>query len=187
MSLRIRVLGFGAAVALPLAAAAAQQPAPPPAGKAVPAYALSAGEALRITTFGEPTLTGEFAIDADGNLSFPLIGTVPAAGRNVQQLESAIRTRLADGFMVDPRVTVEVKAYKPVYVLGEVNKPGEYAYVPGMTALAVIAKAEGFTYRAQQKRFFLKRAGDAAEQALALNGSVHVMPGDTIRIAERFF
>ncbi|WP_147417688.1 polysaccharide biosynthesis/export family protein [Sphingomonas cavernae] len=187
MSLRRVVLGHAAAIALPFAACAAQQPAPPAPAAAVPAYTLGAGEALKVTTFGEPTLTGDFTIDADGNLPLPLIGAIPAAGKTAQQLEAAIQTRLADGFLLNPRVTVEVKSYKPVYVLGEVNKPGEYAYIPGMTALAAVAKAEGFTYRAQQKKIFIKRAGESAERELALKGSVAILPGDTIRIAERYF
>lgn len=186
MSLRRVVLGHWAAIAIPFAACSAQQPAPPPTA-AAPAYALGAGEALKITTFGEPTLTGDFTIDADGNLPFPLIGAIPAMGKTAQQLQSAIQNRLADGFLLNPRVTVEVKSYRPVYVMGEVNKPGEYAYVPGMTALAAVAKAEGFTYRAQQKKVFLKRAGENVERELALKGQVFLMPGDTIRIAERYF
>lgn len=186
MSLRRFVLGYGAAGLFAIAPCAAQQ-SQPAAPAAVPGYALSAGEAIKITTFGEATLTGDFSIDADGNLAFPLIGTIPAAGKTAPQLEAAIQQRLADGFLVNPRVTVEVKSYKPVYVLGEVNKPGEYAYVPGMTALAVVAKAEGFTYRAQQKRAFIKRVGMPEEVEVALTKPIQIMPGDTIRIAERYF
>lgn len=184
MRLRHFILG-GCAALMPLAICAAQESAP--ASTAVPAYALSAGEALKVTTFGEETLTGEFVIDANGNLPLPLIGSVPAAGKTADALEKAIQAKLADGFLLNPRVTVEVKSYKPVYVLGEVNKPGEYAYVPGMTVLAAVAKAEGFTYRAQQKKVFVKRAGQPDESELALGAAVQVFPGDTIRIAERYF
>lgn len=189
MSLRRFVLGYGAVTLIALAPCAAQEPAPTAAtsSTAAPTYPLGAGEALRITTFGEAALTGEFTIDADGNLAFPLIGSIRASGKTPEQLESAIKTRLADGFLINPRVTVEVKSYKPIYVLGEVNKPGEYAYVPGMTVLGLVAKAEGFTYRAQQKRVFIKRIGQPAEAELTLGAQTLVYPGDTVRIVERYF
>jgi len=179
----------GMRLALLLAACVAQAAVPVTAaqGQQAPSYKLSAGETLKITTFGEQSLTGDFAIGTDGVLAFPLIGSIKAAGLTPEQLEAAIRTRLGDGFLVDPKVNVEVKSFKPVYILGEVNKPGEYAYMPGMTVHAVVAKAEGFTYRAQQKRVFIKRAGEAAEKEVALSSQTAIFPGDTVRIAERYF
>lgn len=132
-------------------------------------------------------MSGDFAIGTDGVLAFPLIGGVKAAGLTPEKLAVGIQNRLAEGFLLNPRVSVEVKNFKPVYVLGEVNKPGEYVFVPGMTLMAAIAKAEGFTYRAQQKRVFIRRAGENEERELTLNSETEIAPGDTLRVAERYF
>lgn len=150
-------------------------------------YPLRAGEAVRIITYGEETLTGEFTIGANGLLSFPLVGDIKAAGLTPAALGTSISTALADGYVLNPQVNVEVKNYRPIYILGEVNKPGEYPYVPDMTILAAIAKADGFTYRAQQKQIFLKRSDQPREVKIRLGSNTRIYPGDTIRIVERFF
>jgi polysaccharide export outer membrane protein len=72
-------------------------------------------------------------------------------------------------------------------VLGEVNKPGEYPYTQGLTIRGAVAKADGFTYRANEKRVFLKRAGEAGEQEYPMAADFAVLPGDTIRFGERYF
>src|SRR5688500_18437344 len=159
---------------------------PVPAAQAS-AFHLSPGDKLRISTYGEPSVSGEFAISAAGTSSFPLIGTVEAAGRDAQAVQQAITTALADGFVNDPKVTVEVANFRPVYILGEVNKPGEYPFALGLTVRGAVAKADGFTYRANEKRVFIKRAGEAEEKAYRLTADVPVQPGDTIRIGERYF
>lgn len=151
------------------------------------AYVLRPGETLRVITYGEDVLTGEFNIGTDGTLSFPLIGTIKAAGETPAGLADAITDALANGFLTAPRVTVEVKNFRPIYVLGEVNKPGEYSYTADLTALAAIAKADGFTYRAQQKRIFIKRAGQPEEMLTVLSSNTPVYPGDIIRVTERYF
>ncbi len=150
-------------------------------------YPLRAGETIQVVTYGEETLTGEFNIGANGVLSFPLVGDIKAAGLTPAALGKSIATALADGYVLNPQVNVEVKNYRPIYILGEVNKPGEYPYVPDMTILAAIAKADGFTYRAQQKQIFLKRSDQPREVKIRLGSNTRIYPGDTIRIAERFF
>lgn len=153
------------------------------------AYALDAGDKLRITVFGEETLTGEYSVTSSGNIAFPLIGSVKASGQTIEVVEEAIRTRLAGGYVKDPRVSVEVLNYRPFYILGEVGKPGEYPFVNGMTIEQAVAAAGGFTYRANTKRVFLRRrAGDQAERTVDLRGKpIPVLPGDTIRVSERYF
>lgn len=190
MKMEKRTLMVAIALVPWLTSACTGQQAFPSAASEIPAvqpHLLSPGETIRITTYGEETMTGDFAIGTDGVLAFPLIGGVKAAGMTPDKLGDAIQTRLADGFLLNPRVSVEVKSFKPVYVMGEVNRPGEYSYVPGMTLMAAIAKAEGFTYRAQQKRVFLRRAGEAEEREITLNSESQIAPGDTLRIAERYF
>lgn len=152
-------------------------------------YLLGAGDKLRITVFGETGLTGEYAITGDGNVSFPLIGNVPAAGRKIEDVQSAIDTRLAAGFIKQPRVSVEVLNYRPFFILGEITKPGQYPFSIGLTLQQAIATAGGLTYRANTHRIYLKRAVETTESLVDLSkdGNVAVLPGDTIRIAERFF
>ncbi|QTD55290.1 polysaccharide biosynthesis/export family protein [Parasphingorhabdus cellanae] len=150
-------------------------------------YQLRAGETVQIITYGEDTLTGEFIIGANGILAFPLVGNIQAGGLTPADLGLNIAAALADGYVINPQVNVEVKSFRPIYILGEVNKPGEYPYNPDMTVLAAIAKADGFTYRAQQKQIFIKRSDQPNEVKIRLGSNTRIYPGDTIRIVERFF
>ena len=127
---------------------AGQRPAAA-AGRGPPAYSLGPGDQVRIITFGEDNLTGEFRVNDSGNIALPLVGAVHAAGLTSGDLEAAVAAALRRGNLVrNPSVAVEVIAYRPIYVLGEVNKPGQYPYQPGMTVVTAVAVAGGFTYRA---------------------------------------
>ena len=152
-----------------------------------PAYVLGSGDQLRIIVFGEDNLSGEFFVDGAGMVSLPLVGEVPAAGKTVAQFRSELESRLSDGYLNDPRVSAEVLNYRPFYILGEVEESGEYPYTDGLTVMNAVARAGGFTYRANTRTVFIKRADTDAEVELPLNATLRVMPGDTIRIAERFF
>ncbi|MDG6745886.1 SLBB domain-containing protein, partial [Staphylococcus aureus] len=98
-----------------------------------------------------------------------------------------IEAKLADGYLREPRVSMDVLTYRPFYIMGEVTKPGEYPYSNGLTALNAVARAEGFTYRANKRKVFIKRFGETTEQQYKLDPSVVVYPGDTVRIGERYF
>lgn len=151
-------------------------------------YHLGAGDRVRVTVFNEPTLTGEYNITPGGALAFPLIGVVAAGGRSIDAVQQELTAKLAEGYVNDPRVSVEVLNYRPFYILGEVNRPGEYSYASGMTVEQAIARAGGFTYRANEKTVFLRRQTGKAESAVSLRSAqVAVLPGDTIRIGERYF
>ncbi len=168
---------------------AAAQAAPAPQQAAAAGYALGSGDKLRITVFNEDRLTGEYSVTGAGDISYPLIGSVTAAGKTLEQVRDTIRDRLAAGYIKDPRVSVEVLNYRPFYILGEVAKPGEYPYVIGLTVQQAVATAGGYTYRANTRRVFVKGTLDTAEHQLNLRDStpVSVRPGDTIRIGERYF
>ncbi len=151
-------------------------------------YHLGAGDRVRVTVFNEPTLTGEYNITPGGALAFPLIGVVAAGGRTIDAVQQELTAKLAEGYVNDPRVSVEVLNYRPFYILGEVNRPGEYSYASGMTVEQAIARAGGFTYRANEKTVFLRRQTGKTESAVSLRtAQVAVLPGDTIRIGERYF
>jgi polysaccharide export outer membrane protein len=148
---------------------------------------LAPGDKVKVTTYGEETLTGEFQVTPAGTVAFPLIGDVQAAGLDPSALARALEAKLGAGYLLDPKVSVEVLTFRPIYVLGEVQKPGEYPYTPGLTIRGAVAKADGFTYRANQKKVFVKRAGEAGETEYPLTADFAIMPGDTVRFSERYF
>lgn len=178
------LIGFGLLQA-PLAAQEAPVTASSPG--AATSYRFDVADKLRIIVFNEPTLTGEFTVSSDGTLSLPLVGTVPVAGKTASQVSTEITRLYADGYLRDPRVSIEVLTYRPFYILGEVSKPGEYPYSNELTVMNAVATAEGFTYRANKSKVFIKRAGEATERQYKLTPNLKISPGDTIRIGERYF
>lgn len=150
-------------------------------------YKLAAGDKVRLTVFNEAALSGEFSVSTTGMLSFPLVGEVSADGKSISEITSVVQTRLADGYLRDPNVSLEISTYRPFFILGEVNAPGQYPYASNITVLNAVATAQGFTPRADNKLVFIRRAGGAEEQAYRLTPDLRVLPGDTIRLGERFF
>lgn len=184
-------LGWALALLLMLgvtAPAVAEEVDATPAAAGPPAYVLGTGDKIRISVFGEPKLEGEYVVSSTGIVSFPLIGNVPAGGRTLEALQENIRSKLAAGYLKDPRVSAEVLNYRPFYILGEINKPGEYPFVNGITVQQAVAMAGGFGYRANTRRVFIKRALETSERPVQIKGkAVLLMPGDTVRVGERFF
>lgn len=179
------ILAIGFSVAL-----ASCEEIPPPLtashSSASTGYMLDSGDKLRINVFNEDKLTGEYSISPAGTVAFPLIGSIAARGLTADQLAAALAGQLKT-FVHDPRVAAEVLSYRPYYILGEVNRPGEYPFVNGMRIEQAIAAAGGYTYRANQKNAFVQR-GEESERTVTLRDSpTRVLPGDTIRIGERYF
>ncbi|KAB7647927.1 polysaccharide biosynthesis/export family protein [Polymorphobacter fuscus] len=152
-------------------------------------YTLAPGDKVRIVVFGEDNLSGEYVVTSGGNLSFPLIGNVAATDKTVETLQVALTKALADGYLNDPRVSIQVVSFRPFYILGEVGRPGEYAVSTGLTLQQAVATAAGYTYRANTRKVFIRRANETSETLLDLRrtGPVIVRAGDTIRIPERHF
>jgi polysaccharide export outer membrane protein len=152
-----------------------------------PSYTLDAGDKLRIVVFGQEGLTNSYVVDAGGNINMPLVGTLPARGVSTQQLASLITTRLKQGYVREPHVSVEIEAYRPFFILGEVNTPGQYPYVANMTAEAAVAIAGGFSPRADKKKVELTRnaPGQQIHGQVPLNYPLR--PGDTVVVKERWF
>jgi polysaccharide export outer membrane protein len=148
-------------------------------------YQLSAGDRVRVVVFGEDELSGEFELDGQGDFSMPLIGTIKANFTTSRQLEERIAVLMRDGFLKNPRVSVEVLNYRPFYILGEVNNPGSYPYRAGITILNAAAIAGGFTYRADEKDIEVSRGG--AGEGVRMPADTIVQPGDVIRVKESFF
>ena len=153
------------------------------------AYRLGPGDELRVTVFEEPRLSGTFRVGDTGTISVPLLGTVPAAGATTtelrQRLDQDIQRR---GLLEEPRAAVEVVAYRSVFVLGEVERAGAFAWQPGLTALGAIALAGGFSPRAVRDRVTVQRAvegGPARDYAARPDAMLE--PGDVLTVPERRF
>jgi polysaccharide export outer membrane protein len=170
-------------------------PPPPPGvgGPYVPAahfdvpYLLDAGDRLRIQVFGQDGLTNSYIVDAAGNISMPLIGTVRARGHTTVQLGNVIAARLRNGFIRQPHVSVEVEVYRPFFILGEVNAPGQYPFVPNMTVEAAVAIAGGFAPRANRRDIILARNHNGEITRGPVPPDFPMQPGDTITVRERWF
>lgn len=152
-----------------------------------PDYRLGVGDRVRITVYNETGLSGEFAVGDNGNLSLPLVGDVSATGQTTGALSALIQQKLADGYLREPSVSVEVASYRPFFILGEVRAPGQYPYASGLTVMNAVATAQGFTPRAERAVVFVRSFGSGEEKAYKLIPDLAVLPGDTIRIGERYF
>jgi len=167
--------------------AGAREAGPGTQTQASTVYRLGSSDRLRVTVFGHPDLSGEFEVDGTGAISLPLIGQTAAVGLATTELEQSIAASLANGYVLSPRVSVEVINYRPFYILGEVGRPGEYPYTNGLTVQNAVAAAGGFSYRANKKVVYIKSTDSDREIAYDLTPSTVVKPGDTLRIGERIF
>jgi len=151
-------------------------------------YKLSTGDEIRLTTFGEQNLSGEFGIDDSGNVALPLLGPMPADGLTTRalanEISDALRTRK---LLTDPSVVVEVVKYRPVFVLGEVQHPGPFPYQPHMTMLSAVALAGGFTPRAVRNRASVVRSGPDGTIEGRVERQSLIQPGDVMTVLERNF
>jgi len=151
------------------------------------AYRLDAGDRLRIVVYGQEGLTNTYAIDAGGSITMPLIGSVPARGRTPAGLAADISARLRNGFIREPSVAVEIEAYRPFFILGEVAAPGQYPYVPNMTVESAVAIAGGFSPRALRDRVTLTHTDASGSSRVVVPLGTAISPGDTVLVGERWF
>jgi protein involved in polysaccharide export with SLBB domain len=152
------------------------------------AIRLQQGDALKIVVYGEEALTGSYTINPAGEITMPLVGRMKAAGLTKSELERQITNRYSNGkYLQDPKVTVDVTNYRPIYVLGEVLRPGSYPYTAELNVLTAITVAGGFTYRGSRNSVFIQHPGQVVWQEYPLSASVAIAPGDLIRVPERYF
>lgn len=150
-------------------------------------YLLGPGDKLRVNVYEEDELSGEFLVDDFGTVSLPLIGEVLVGGNDIRSAERLIESMLKNGFLKRPQVSIEVLNFRPFYILGEVNSPGEYEFVTNMSILKAVALAGGFTYRANKKDFVIIRAKDDSRAEAEVDSETIILPGDIVRVKERFF
>ena len=150
-------------------------------------YNLGPGDRLRVVVYGQEGLTNAYAIDAAGAITMPLIGSVPARGRTPAGLAAEITARLRNGFIREPSVAVEIEAYRPFFILGEVQAPGQYPYVPNMTVESAVAIAGGFSPRARRDEVTLTHTDASGAGRFVAPLGTPIGPGDTVFVGERWF
>lgn len=149
-------------------------------------YRLSAGDKVRIAVFGEEDLTVTAQVSARGTMSYPLLGELKVTGLTPGELEQLVATRLRGPYLVDPRVSVSIEAYREFFVMGQVNRPGSFPYLPGLTVRKAISVAGGFTERASRTKVFVVSEG-APKQERKVGQDDTIGPGDTVIVKESFF
>jgi protein involved in polysaccharide export with SLBB domain len=183
MTKRLSMIGLSIALSLSgcassggnLPTLARQEPSP---------YRLGPGDELRVNVFGLDALNNTYLVTDTGAISMPLIEPVDVSGRTVHEVELAIVSAIrARQIVLDPKVAVQVQTYRPFFILGEVQKPGQYPYVPGMSVTTAVSVAGGYTFRANTKTAMITRASHQARAG----AEDHVLPGDMIRIPESWF
>jgi protein involved in polysaccharide export with SLBB domain len=157
------------------------------AAAAVAAPQLQPGDKIRINVFGENNLSGDYEIDQSGQISLPLAGTIAAVGLTQSELEQALAKKFRSEYLKNPKVTVTIATLRPFYMMGEVTKPGEYPYKSGLNVLTAMAIAGGPTYRASRSTVQIQRRGESSMRDYPLSASVPILPGDVIKVPERYF
>ncbi|MBI1326424.1 MAG: polysaccharide export protein [Alphaproteobacteria bacterium] len=150
-------------------------------------YRVSSGDKLKVVVFGEDNLTGTYTVDGSQHLVLPLVGAVYVAGLSTREVEDVLEQKYADGYLVGPQITVEVAEGRPFYIMGEVRKPGGYAYIENMSVLNAVAVSGGFTYRADTDDIIILRKTGGREDIFDVDMTDPVMPGDVVTVKERFF
>ncbi len=150
-------------------------------------YTLDSGDRLRIVVFGQEGLTNSYAVDASGHLAMPLIGSVLARGATTDELSSRIAEKLRQGFIREPHVAVEIEAYRPFFILGEVTQPGQYPYVANMSVETAVAIAGGFAPRAFRQTVIVSRMVNGRQVRTTVPVTYPLRPGDTVNVQERWF
>ena len=158
-----------------------------PAVAQAPGYRLGSGDKVRVTVFNEKDLSGDFDVNDQGLVALPLIGQVKVGSLTLSEAQDLITQRYGKDYLVSPRVNVEVLNYRPFFILGEVKNPGSYPYVNGISIVNAVALAGGYTPRANRDRILVKRASEPATGEQPVREDSPVLPGDVIRVLERFF
>ncbi|HEV7345610.1 MAG TPA: polysaccharide biosynthesis/export family protein [Devosia sp.] len=177
---------FTIALMLPLAACATTRPATYLVETKGP-YQLDTGDAVRVTVYGDEELTDTYRIDDSGAIAFPLVGPVPVRGATTNAAAGRLAAALANGYMRNPDVAVEVAEYRPFFIQGEVKNAGQFPYVYGMTVRAAISTSGGFSDTADRGRAVVYRRQGEQMVKGTVNLDFPIFPGDTVVVLERWF
>lgn len=150
-------------------------------------YTLDTGDVVRVTVYGEAELTKSYRVDDGGNIMFPLVGPVQVRGMTTRMAAAQLAAALANGFMRNPDVAVEIETYRPFFIQGAIKNAGQFVYVYGMTVRAAISTAGGYTDTADRRRAVIYRRQGKAMAKGTVELDFPIYPGDTIVIQERWF
>lgn len=151
-------------------------------------YRLGAGDKIRVVVLADPEFSGEYEVDAAGNVSVRMLGRMSVTGITTAELEQKLAERYREGgYLRNPRLTVELVSARPFYILGEVSKPGSYPYVAGLTVAHAVAIAGGYTRRASSSRIKVRRFGGSSSSEESVSEDSTINPGDIVRVPERYF
>lgn len=152
-------------------------------------YRLGAGDEIRVTVYGLDPLTNTYIVSDTGTISLPLLDPVPVDGKTIPEVEAAIASAISSKELVAraPSVSAQVQKYRPFYILGEVQRPGQYPYAPGLTVTSAVSIAGGFTFRADTKSFAITRKGAQGAVKGKAGPETPVAPGDTVEVYESWF
>ncbi|WP_345550383.1 polysaccharide biosynthesis/export family protein [Microbulbifer aestuariivivens] len=150
-------------------------------------YRLGSGDKILINVYGEDDLTVETQLSDSGMVNYPFLGELKVTGMTVAELETTIHEGLKGDYLVTPNVHVSIMEYRPFYIHGEVERPGGYAYQPGLTVSKAAALAEGFTERASESKIFVVRGDDPSKTPEKITLNTELRPGDVVTVEQRFF
>ncbi|MBB3862561.1 polysaccharide export outer membrane protein [Novosphingobium hassiacum] len=154
----------------------------------IPEYRVDAGDKLRIVVQDMKDLSSDYIVDGTGSVAMPLIKNVNLRNRTLREAELEIEHILqADKVLKNPKVSIQPLDLRPLFVMGEVNRPGEYVFRHGMTVFAAVSAAGGYTYRANTGRVAITRSINGAPVTGTASDDTPVMPGDRIKVVERWF
>lgn len=152
------------------------------------AYRIDTGDRVSITAYREPDLSiNGVRVKADGTISYPLLGDLRVAGLTSQELQALVTTKLLDGYLKKPNITVSIDSYRLYYIKGEVSRPGGYSFVDGLTVAKAVALAGGYTARASESKISLVRESDPENPLDSVGANTTIRPGDIITVGESFF
>lgn len=157
------------------------------AASATAPHRFQGGEKIKINVFNEPSLSGDYDVDPNGMVSLPLAGTVRAVGLTQAQFEKELAQKFRSDYLRNPKVTVSILQFRPIYIVGEVEKQGEYPFKPGLNVLTAMAGAGGGTYRANRSYVLIQHYGENGMRQYPQQGGTMVLPGDLIKVPERYF
>ncbi|HKY19221.1 MAG TPA: polysaccharide biosynthesis/export family protein [Rhizomicrobium sp.] len=160
---------------------------PPLPGASTGGYRLSTGDTIRVLVYNQQSLSNDFTVADDGTISVPMVGALKARGLTAQELEKDLYRRLDDGILVKPGVSIQLVQTRPVFVVGEVSKPGQYGYLTKLNVLGAVAAAGGFTVRADRSTVTVVRAVQDHPAEWTAGMFAELQPGDVVIVREQFF
>jgi polysaccharide export outer membrane protein len=151
-------------------------------------YRLGSGDVVTIQVLGEDDLKREkIRLSDAATISYPILGEIRLFGKTVAELETLIRDGLMGRYLINPQVTVTIVEYRNFFINGQVEKPGGYPFIPGLTVRKAVSLAGGFRERAAKDKIFVIRDDDRSQTPKRVDQNAVVNPGDIITVEESFF